>query len=137
MSLIIEFNDPRTNQPWTARLIEDGDAHGNCMVLTHSGEPTIAFYDRRYAEKFAAYNGGNLWGQFVSSYYVSTLRGDSPAGPARGDVPAFGLNLHGGIESWSLSPEAMKLVFTWLDNVHPIPELELDVADGLHQGEPA
>ncbi len=108
MITTINFIDPRSGQPWTARLITEGERHGLNLCLTAEGKPTVAFYDRRYEEKFAEQNGGNLWGQFVSSYYVDTLRAD-----------VRGIDLHGGVPSWKLSDEAMQLVHAWLDNVYP------------------
>jgi hypothetical protein len=62
---------------------------------------TIAFYDTKQAND-------TIWpiGQFTGgSYYIETLLKD------RQQLEEGGLNLHGGVEEWSASPDEMKKVF--------------------------
>ena len=58
-----------------------------------SDEPVVEFYDKRYPMHGKP-------GQFISRYYVSTLREDHFDG-----APARGLNLHGGVPEWTIQPE--------------------------------
>ena len=60
-------------------------------------EPVVAFYDSRH---FAHENGV---GQFVSAYYVSTIRNHSG-----------GLNLDGGVPAWEISARNMRQIHDWL-----------------------
>ena len=59
---------------------------------------TICIYDADYSHKAGKYGFCKL-GQFVSSYYTETfLSIDKGAG----------LNLHGGVSKWKLSPEQVQ-----------------------------
>ena len=100
MNKILAITDKKTNQPWNIRIRVEGDGYGRDDAYTHEGEPSVEFYDGRYTEKF-----GQL-GQFVSSYYISTL--------LEGKVENTGLNLDGGIDSWSVHYEAMNEVRDYL-----------------------
>ena len=99
MNKYLQIIDKETNQPWNVKILEQGDAYGLDNCLTHDGvEPLVEFYDGRYIENFG------ILGQFVSRYYVETiLEGNNT-----------GLNLHGGVESWSIGHEGMKEVRDFL-----------------------
>lgn len=87
-----EANETR---PWNVRIREKGDRWGLEDCLVHEDEePVIEFYDARQdPAKF-----GDR-GQFVSSYYLTTLL------QVRG-----GLCLDGGVPSWTLDAEQMQTV---------------------------
>ncbi len=70
--------------------------------LSDTDGPIIAFHDSRYAgEHFGEF------GQFVSSYYASTLRQIEHG---------RGLNLDGGVENWALCCRSIYLVKNILQN---------------------
>lgn len=95
----LALTDNDTFAPLNVRMVFPGDKYGRDDVLTHNGdEPLVEFYDARYP--FTEH------GQFVSRYYLSTLK----EGPARG------LNLDGGIPAWSVTPENMVEVLDWTDD---------------------
>lgn len=81
------------------RIVRNGERYGldNCLVHDEP-EPMVEFYDAR------ALNCGPL-GQFVSRYYLSTLR-EHPAG--------VGLNLQGGEPDWQIDARAFGAVQEWL-----------------------
>lgn len=92
--------------PWLVRVVSEGETYGLSNCLKHTGgEPLVEFYDARYPHNFDS--EGPL-GQFVSRYYLSTLRDHSPAN---------GLNLYGGEPSWSLAATDMAKVLRFLDQV--------------------
>ena len=62
--------------------------------------PTVEFYDARY--DFTEY------GQFVSSYFKSTLLEDLRH-------PSWGLCLDGGVEDWSIPAKEYSKVLAWLE----------------------
>jgi len=99
MNKYLQIIDKETDQPWNVKILEQGDAYGLDNCLTHDGvEPLVEFYDGRYIENFG------ILGQFVSRYYVETiLEGNNT-----------GLNLDGGVESWSIGYEGMKEVRDFL-----------------------
>lgn len=78
---------------FTVRLILKGDRYGfnNCLVHDNS-EPLVEFYDAEY-------------GQFVSSYYRSTLLNRDKD---------EGLILYGGVPKWVLDGKTMNEVIEWL-----------------------
>ena len=79
-------------EKFTVRFVNKGDTYGRDFCLTHDkDEPLIEFYDARYPH--------TEFGQFVSSYYVETLRGHTG-----------GLILDGGIPEWTVSASGMKQV---------------------------
>ncbi len=94
-------HDHRANKTWLVRLVEQGDAHGRGNVLTHQErEPLVEFFDPKYPHTDL--------GQFVSSYYLSTLLA------SRND----GLMLDTGSPSWQLSAQAFADVQQWLKTAH-------------------
>ena len=101
MAATLKIKNTTTRVPFTARIVNKGDRYGADMCLTHKeAAPLIEFYDARYP--FDKAPDGEVLGQFVSRYYVDTLRADS--GKDRG------LNLDGGIADWSLDVPAMHAV---------------------------
>lgn len=86
-------NVKQSDFSFKAVIIEKGDNYGLNDCLTHEEvRPLVEFYDTRYD-------------QFVSRYYVKTiLEVDS------------GLNLHGGVEDWTIDKTGMDFVKDWLKN---------------------
>ena len=79
-------------EKFTVRFVNKGDTYGRNFCLTHDkDEPMIEFYDARYPH--------TEFGQFVSRYYVKTLRGHTG-----------GLILDGGIPEWTVSSAGMEQV---------------------------
>jgi len=79
-------------EKFTVRFVNKGDTYGRDFCLTHDkDEPMIEFYDARYPH--------TEFGQFVSRYYVETLRGHTG-----------GLILDGGIPAWTVSASGMEQV---------------------------
>ena len=76
--------------------------YGERVYLDGSVSPckVVAFYDRRY--DFTEY------GQFVADYDMATLLEKSHK------LSAYGLNLYGGEEDWSIDSETMQLIIHWL-----------------------
>lgn len=68
---------------------------------TLNDQGAVSFFDRRYPL--------TEHGQFVSDYYRSTLMGDFDG--------TRGLNLHGGVEEWSVDANNMWLVVQWLRRI--------------------
>jgi hypothetical protein len=85
--------------PFRALIIEQGDKFGlNDCLVNRNSVPIVQFFDRRY--NFSEN------GQFVSSYYISTLinRDKKDA-----------LCLQGGVPDWNISAASMSLVVSWLE----------------------
>lgn len=78
-------------------IVPEGGAYGLTDSLV-ANKPMVEFYD---ATQDRAKFGTR--GQFVSRYYIETLR-ERPAGPAAG------LILDGGIAEWRLDGNAMEQV---------------------------
>ena len=99
MEKLLQIIDNETNQPWSIKIIAKGDAWGRDDCLTHDDdELMVEFYDGRYIENF------DPEGQFVSRYNLSTIAVDKNRG----------INLHGGVDSWSINADAMDIVRKWL-----------------------
>lgn len=104
--------DAATQLTWAVRLIQLGDNYGLGDKLVHDRvDPLVEFYDTRYSH--------TPLGQFVSRYYLSTLL-DREADT--------GLNLDGGVPSWSVSAEAMNAIHLWLLDVEKSPPVLSDSA---------
>jgi len=91
---------------WLVRAVMAGDGYGQWeygtqgFALTHGKEePLVEFYDTR-GTTFQPFGA-----QFVSRYYLSTLLERSSTA---------GLDLQGGVPSWSISAEALQQVLAWL-----------------------
>lgn len=77
------------------RLVRTGDRYGRDDCLTHDGETMVEFYDLSYPDKFGER------GQFVSRYNLSDLAGRAYA---------YGLDLDGGVDVWTVDVDAMMQV---------------------------
>ena len=87
---------------WLARMVRTGQRYGREDCLTHDGpEAMIEFYD---ATQDLAKFGPR--GQFVSRYYASTF--------ADAVADGRGLNLHGGVPAWCLTPSDVRTVAAWM-----------------------
>ena len=118
MSVTYKAIDPESGVRWCVRIVFEGDDYGRNHCLTHDEtEPMIEFYDmdsraaelmRGSGDKTEAYLAEE-YGQFVSRYYYSTLKMRDPLGKgsALTDWSERGLNLHGGVDRWSVSSEFM------------------------------
>ena len=95
------------------RLVERGDTYGAktgpspgmCWIHDKEGA-LLEFYD--YDFDFD-YDGNKKLGQFISRYYISTLR--SSYTPAT----TIGLNLHGGVPKWTINAQGMNQVMRFVD----------------------
>ena len=88
---------------FTMRIVRKGDRWGLNDALTHNlDDPYVEFYDQRYTKGFGPR------GQFVSRYYLSTLVEDR-------ERLADGLDLYGGVASWSLDRQAMREMWAQLE----------------------
>jgi hypothetical protein len=66
---------------------------------SHNKEDLLEFYDGRYPH--------TPDGQFISRYYLSTLRKDHEL------INMRGLDLWGGIDDWKIDARTVKLVLDW------------------------
>jgi len=81
---------------FNVRIVRTGDSYGLNFCLTHGeNAPLVEFYDSRYAH--------TEFGQFISSYYVSTILESDK-----------GLCLEGSEAEWSVSADDMAAVRAWL-----------------------
>lgn len=86
--------------PFSVRWLERGDAYGLNNKLTYDQtEPCVEFYDQRY------FIDQNPLGQFVSRYYVSSLR-----------FTDKGLNLQGDVPDWKICAQGMHDVRAWMSD---------------------
>lgn len=88
-----------------AVLLVDGVSE-NYGKLNDSGDAEIEFYDTRYPHTSD--------GQFTGArYYAKTLLND------RGWYPnkPRGLNLHGGIEAYTLDEDSFEVVLNWMTTI--------------------
>ena len=118
MSVQYKAIDPNSGIRWCVRIVFEGDNYGLNHCLEHDkDEPMIEFYDmdsgaaaimRNSDDKTEAYLAEE-YGQFVSRYYYSTLKMRDPLGKGNAltDWSERGLNLHGGVDRWSVSSEFM------------------------------
>lgn len=82
------------------RLVRKDERYGLNDCLVHDREdPLVEFYDLTYANR----RGFGERGQFVSSYYASTLL-----------ASGGGIDLYGGEPAWQVSAEAMADVRAWV-----------------------
>jgi len=110
--------------PFVVRMVRHGDRYGRDMCLTHTPEPkyafdspVIEFYDARYDVNKDT--DGTPLGQFVSSYYLSTLHG-----PLRHWKTNQGVQLHGNVAAWAVDPQSLANVIRWAsdDNENDGPD---------------
>ena len=89
----------KNGTPFNVRIVQTGDKYGRNNCLTHEKAGTmVEFYDARYPEHEFGFSNR---GQFVSRYYLRTLN------KANHDN---GLNLHGGVDAWSIDAETFKTI---------------------------
>jgi len=87
--------------PFNSRIVRKGDSYGRNNCLTHTeDDPLVEFYDARYDH--------TELGQFVSSYYVSTLTGECEWSFGS-DSRETGLNLEGSVSDWFVDADQVKL----------------------------
>lgn len=90
------FHDTRSHLVWVVRIVEHGDNYGLNDALTHKGErPLVEFYDTRHEHTDL--------GQFVTRYFLGTLIDGEG-----------GLNLQGGVPTWSINEPCMNRIRGWL-----------------------
>ncbi len=118
MSVTYKAIDPDSGIRWCVRMVFEGDNYGLNHCLEHDkDEPLIEFYDmdsgaaaimRNSGDKTEAYLAEE-YGQFVSRYYLSSLKFDEILdGKTVTDwSKRGGLNLDGGVDRWSVSSEFM------------------------------
>ena len=125
MSVAYKAIDPESGIRWCVRIVFIGDQFGRNHCLTFGDEeydqdkqddPLIEFYDmdsraaelmRGSDDKTEAYLAEE-YGQFVGRYYLSSLKFDEILnGKTLTDWSKRGLDLHGGVDRWSVSSEFM------------------------------
>lgn len=102
------FVEP-SGQVWNLEIVHEGAWKGGRQTTEPDPRgPSVKFYDGDYAGKprFPPL------GQFVSSYYLSTLLGEDDIRPIQRE--GVGLNLHGGEPKWRVSGPVMDQVRNWL-----------------------
>ena len=88
------------------RIVRPGDAYGRNMELTNGTTHTLVeFYDA--AHEHTVDPDGKPLGQFISRYRADTLLGTDSDGPKNIFEHYEGLNLEGGVDSWSLDASAL------------------------------
>lgn len=105
--------------PFRCRIVMPGERYGLELCLTNEKKPMVEFYDARYAHDYefvgkcedAIAAGAPCLGQFVTRYYVSTLRESRD--------PRYGLCLDAGIQDWRIDPESLAAVHAWMDTQVP------------------
>jgi hypothetical protein len=105
MNKIADFYDKERGQPWTIRIVDEGDKYGRDDCLTYEKEePVVEFYDAdNLFDKDEA--SGEVLGQFVSRYYISTIA----------DGKGGGLNLMGYEPKWTINSLCMDNVRAYLE----------------------
>lgn len=104
MNKIAKFYDNERGQPWTIRIVEEGDKYGLDDCLTYdSKEPVIEFYDADHPHS-ADVASSVILGQFVSRYYISTIA----------DGGTGGLDLMGYEPKWKITSLMMSNVRDYL-----------------------
>ena len=107
MNKIAKFYDNERGQPWTIRILEQGDAYGLDDCLIHDkDEPTVEFYDADN-EHTIDKPSGTMLGQFVSRYYISTI-----ADGGRGGMDLMGYEPKWKIENLMMD-SVRAYVSTW------------------------
>ncbi|MBO9428285.1 hypothetical protein [Sulfitobacter sp. R18_1] len=99
MSNTIKLTSEKYGKTFTARFVTKGDLTGPNMMEKHNDEPIVEIYDAEY--DLARDPEGEQLGQLVSTYYAETLLEGRIE-----DKKARGLDLHGGVENWTLDAAA-------------------------------
>jgi hypothetical protein len=105
---ICTFTNP-VGIPMAAKLVPVGRRYGKDMccindegvAFQNGPQPMVEFYDLRWDH--------TALGQFISRYYVSTLR----------ERPIGGLCLDGGVPDWHISERNFSFVMFELDLCYP------------------
>jgi len=105
MNKIAKFFDNERGQPWTIRIVEEGDKYGRDDCLTYEKEePVVEFYDADNPFTIDE-PSGTVLGQFVSRYYISTIA----------DGKSGGLDLMGYEPKWKIESLCMDNVRAYLE----------------------
>jgi len=125
MSVTYKAIDPESGIRWCVRIVFFGDNYGRNHCLTYGDreydqdkhdDPLIEFYDMDSGAAAIMRNTGNKteaylaeeYGQFVGRYYLSSLKFERNSnGKTLTDWSQHGLDLHGGVDRWSVSSEFM------------------------------
>lgn len=108
------------------RLVEKGDPYGHNFCKVHDREdPMVEFYDAANPHSYdfvgsredAVAAGAVCLGQFVSSYYASTL--------LENIAHTGGVDLCGHVPKWVIDGDALRSAFAKLDLWQPSPKLPL------------
>jgi len=89
--------------PFTARYLRTGDAYGRTGAFT-ANAPMVEFYDARFIRPDSDSPLFTEHGQFVSSYYASTLNGHEAG---------VGLDLQGDVPDWELDGRTFDRFAAW------------------------
>lgn len=100
MAKTIKLTSERYGKTFNARFVAPGDMCGASMNTEHEGKPVVEIYDAGY-NFVQCPETGEVLGQMVSTYYAETLLGGRVE-----DKKAYGLDLHGGVDSWKLDAPA-------------------------------
>ncbi len=89
-----------TGREFRVRIVNQGDAYGLNMQLTHDeANPLVEFYDATH--DFDKSPEGEVLGQFISRYYLSTLLGKGFFSTNIFEE-GLGLNLDAGVPAWGI-----------------------------------
>lgn len=97
------FHNEAHDAEFTMRVVDPGDRYGKDMCLTNNWDgPLVEFYDRRWS--FDRDPDGEVLGQFISRYHLSTLLEPDDHGKTVFDT---GITLDGGA-AWSVGEMGMR-----------------------------
>jgi len=107
------------------RIVPVGAHYGAQFCLTNSTATMVEFYDTRRASDYdfvgskedAQKAGAEALGQFVTRYFLDTLRYRWDTKDPR--KPGTGLDLMGYEPSWKIDGVTMDRIHEWLDEVRP------------------
>jgi len=101
-------------QTFLIRIVNKGDRFGSQLCLTHNEDtPLIEFYDHDFDFE---YDGNQKLGQFISRYYISTLRSSEYSSPFT-TKSKHGLALNADIPEWSITPAGMNKVMAFIETL--------------------
>jgi hypothetical protein len=103
MSNSITFTNNDNGITFKAVMIYEGDRYGRDNCLINDEEALVEFYDTRFPH--------TKHGQFISRYFAKTLIGECEY--SYGDI-SNGMNLDGGIPSWTISAKNGQAVVDWI-----------------------
>lgn len=105
--MIYRAKNESTGIPFTVRVVREGEAYGmNDSQIHDSKDPLVEFYDGRY--DFDRAKDGSVLGQFVSRYALSTLEGRDGISKHSPIHDQTGIDLQGGVDSWSVDADFMR-----------------------------